>query len=100
MPTDRNPRVSSAVIAGALATVVTLATSGCNSSASRNSEPGRDALGNEGAVTAGHPLAAEAGLRVLQGGGLAMDAAITAAAMLAVARPHMNGVGGDMFLLY
>jgi gamma-glutamyltranspeptidase/glutathione hydrolase len=29
-----------------------------------------------------------------------MDAAITAAAMLAVARPHMNGVGGDMFLLY
>ena len=100
MPTDRNPRVSSAVIAVALATVVTLATSGCNSSASRNSEPGRDALGNEGAVTAGHPLAAEAGLRVLQGGGLAMDAAITAAAMLAVARPHMNGVGGDMFLLY
>ena len=80
--------------------MVTLATSGCNSSASRNSEPGRDALGNEGAVTAGHPLAAEAGLRVLQGGGLAMDAAITAAAMLAVARPHMNGVGGDMFLLY
>ena len=100
MPTDRNPRVSSAVIAVALATVVTLATSGCNSSASRNSEPGRDAFGNEGAVTAGHPLAAEAGLRVLQGGGLAMDAAITAAAMLSVARPHMNGVGGDMFLLY
>ena len=29
-----------------------------------------------------------------------MDAAITMAGMLAVARPHMNGVGGDMFLLY
>ena len=37
---------------------------------------------------------------MLQQGGNAMDAAITMAAMLAVARPHMNGVGGDMFLLY
>ena len=63
-------------------------------------EPGRDAQGTHGAVTAGHPLAAEAGLRVLQSGGNAMDAAITMAGVLAVARPHMNGVGGDMFLLY
>jgi gamma-glutamyltranspeptidase/glutathione hydrolase len=63
-------------------------------------EPGRDAQGTHGAVTAGHPLAAEAGLRVLQAGGNAMDAAITMAGVLAVARPHMNGLGGDMFLLY
>jgi len=63
-------------------------------------EPGRDAQGTNGAVTAGHPLAAEAGLEVLRQGGNAMDAAITMAAVLAVARPHMNGLGGDMFLLY
>ena len=63
-------------------------------------EPGRDAQGLRGAVTAGHPLAAEAGLEVLRSGGNAMDAAITMAGVLAVARPHMNGVGGDMFLLY
>jgi len=63
-------------------------------------EPGRSATGNTGAVTADHPLAADAGLRVLQAGGNAIDAAITMAAMLAVARPHMNGLGGDMFLLY
>ena len=63
-------------------------------------EPGRDATGAHGAVTAGHPLAAEAGLAVLEDGGNAMDAAITMAAVLAVARPHMNGVGGDAFLLY
>jgi len=75
-------------------------TPACGTTVSRNADPGRDALGNTGAVTAGHPLAAEAGLRVLEAGGLAMDAAITAAAMLAVARPHMNGVGGDMFLLH
>ncbi len=84
-------------LAGALM-LVALTTSSCTSP--REIEPGRDALGTDGAVTAGHPLAAEAGLRMLQQGGLAMDAAITAAAMLAVARPHMNGVGGDMFLLY
>ena len=63
-------------------------------------ESGRDAQGMRGAVTAGHPLAAEAGLEVLRSGGNAIDAAITMAGVLAVARPHMNGVGGDMFLLY
>ena len=75
-------------------------TTACGTTVIPNVDPGRDAVGTTGAVTAGHPLAAEAGLRVLEAGGLAMDAAITAAAMLAVARPHMNGVGGDMFLLY
>ncbi len=91
-PTRRRPRVLTAF-------VLTLTTA-CALPISRDAEPGRDAAGNEGAVTAGHPLAAEAGLAVLQAGGLAMDAAITAAAVLSVARPHMNGVGGDMFLLY
>lgn len=86
---------------GARATLVMVClTTACGTTGARNADPGRDALGTSGAVTAGHPLAAEAGLRVLEAGGLAMDAAITAAAMLAVARPHMNGIGGDMFLLY
>ncbi len=68
--------------------------------ASRAPEPGRDAHGIHGAVTADHRLAAQAGLAVLQRGGNAMDAGVTMAGVLAVARPHMNGVGGDMFLLY
>lgn len=55
--------------------------------------------GTHGAVSAGHPLAAQAGLRVLQEGGNAVDAAIAMAAVLAVVRPHMNGVGGDAFVL-
>ncbi|MBM40444.1 MAG: gamma-glutamyltransferase [Acidobacteria bacterium] len=84
----------------ALSTVIASAGVGCGATIARDVEPGRDARGTEAAMTAGHPLAAEAGLAVLQGGGLAMDAAITAAAVLAVARPHMNGVGGDMLLLY
>ena len=55
--------------------------------------------GREAAVVAGHPLAAAAGMDVLRRGGNAIDAAVTMAAVLAVVRPHMNGVGGDAFLL-
>lgn len=58
-----------------------------------------DVRGTKGAVSADHPLAAEAGLRVLQEGGNAVDAALAMAGVLAVVRPHMNGVGGDAFVL-
>ena len=93
-------RVPGRATAALLAVVMAIMTTACDSTVARDADPGRAALGTTGAVTAGHPLAAEAGLRVLEAGGLAMDAAITAAVMLAVARPHMNGVGGDTFLLY
>ena len=59
-----------------------------------------DVAGVEAAVSADHPIAAAAGADVLRRGGNAMDAAITMAAVLAVVRPHMNGLGGDAFLLY
>lgn len=58
-----------------------------------------DVGGTEAAVVAGHPLAAAAGARVLRDGGNAVDAAITMAAIMAVVRPHMNGIGGDAFML-
>lgn len=59
-----------------------------------------DVRGTRGAVSAGHPLAAAAGLHVLRRGGNATDAAIAMAGVLAVVRPHMNGVGGDAFALF
>ena len=58
-----------------------------------------DVRGTHGAVVSDHPLASAAGYRVLQEGGNAMDAAIAMAGVLAVVRPHMNGVGGDAFAL-
>ncbi|MEE3300215.1 MAG: gamma-glutamyltransferase, partial [Pseudomonadota bacterium] len=59
-----------------------------------------DVRGLTGAVSAGHPLAAQAGLRILHEGGNATDAVIAMAGVLAVVRPHMNGVGGDAFGIF
>ena len=57
-------------------------------------------MGRSGAVVAGHHLAAQAALEQLRTGGNAMDAAITAAAALAILKPDACGLGSDLFLLY
>ncbi len=50
-------------------------------------------------VSTSHPLAAQAGLRVLQAGGNAVDAAIATAACMTLVEPCSNGLGSDAFAL-
>src|SRR3954469_12503515 len=56
-------------------------------------------MARHGAIATSQPLATAAGLRVLQSGGNAIDAAVTAAAVLSVVEPTMNGPGGDLFAI-
>ncbi len=50
-------------------------------------------------VSTSHPLAAQAGLRMIANGGNAVDAAIAAAAAMTIVEPCSNGLGSDAFCI-
>ncbi len=53
-----------------------------------------------GIVAAPQFLASQAGAHILEQGGNAIDAAIAANAVMGVTQPYVNGIGGDLFILY
>ncbi len=58
-----------------------------------------EVLARHGIVATSDPLAAQAGLEILQQGGNAMDAAVAAGAVLDVTSQNDTGIGGDLFAL-
>jgi gamma-glutamyltranspeptidase / glutathione hydrolase len=53
-----------------------------------------------GIVSTPQFLASQAGAHILEAGGNAVDAAIAANAVMGVVQPYVNGIGGDLFMLY
>jgi gamma-glutamyltranspeptidase / glutathione hydrolase len=56
-------------------------------------------VSTNGIVASESPLASQAGVRILESGGNAVDAAIATNAMMGVVAPMMDGMGGDLFAI-
>jgi gamma-glutamyltranspeptidase/glutathione hydrolase len=90
----RIPTLKSAVACLALASIAA-----CISAQDRSY--GRSVVSTKyGIVATSYLQASQAGARVLEQGGSAIDAAIAANAVLSVAEPMTNGIGGDLFAIY
>src|SRR5262249_42724722 len=61
--------------------------------------PAAAVIAKHGMVAAEHPLAADAGVKILKAGGNAIDAAAATALAVGVANPSSCGIGGGGFML-
>jgi gamma-glutamyltranspeptidase / glutathione hydrolase len=94
----KSVRVLSAATA-ALALLLTANACRTNAPAS-GSAPAVAGPAHHAIVVAANPLAAQAGMRVLQAGGSAADAAVAMQAVLGLVEPQSSGLGGGAFITY
>ena len=90
----------STVLLALLLTLLGITVVAQNPNAPRRPVVGRSVVATRyGIVSASQPLAARAGVQVLERGGNAVDAAIATNAVMGVVEPAMNGLGGDLFAI-
>jgi gamma-glutamyltranspeptidase/glutathione hydrolase len=83
------------------AVTLTLLSCSADSTHNNNDRQLRSVATGQAAIASAHPLATEAGMKVLRKGGNAFDAAIAVASTLGVVEPYSAGIGGGGFwLLY
>jgi gamma-glutamyltranspeptidase / glutathione hydrolase len=80
--------------------VLLLAANACRSSAGASRGASAGAPARHAIVVAANPLAAQAGMRILQAGGSAADAAVAMQAVLGLVEPQSSGIGGGAFITY
>ena len=85
--------------AGTMVTAGALAMMAVNANGQDRSQTRSMVISRGGIVATESPLASQAGVKILERGGNAVDAAIAANAMMGVVEPMMNGIGGDMFVI-
>jgi gamma-glutamyltranspeptidase/glutathione hydrolase len=83
----------------ALAAVALLSALAATTPAQDRSQNRSMVVSRNGIVASESPLASQAGVRILESGGNAVDAAIATNAMMGVLEPMMNGIGGDLFAI-
>ncbi|QIE44294.1 gamma-glutamyltransferase [Pseudohalocynthiibacter aestuariivivens] len=77
-----------------------IATSAAVADAQRHKESGQPVVADDWMIAAAHPLAVEAGAKVLRAGGTAADAMIAAQLVLGLVEPQSSGLGGGAFLVW
>ena len=83
----------------ALTILVTVQTNAQDRAGGRTFVTRSEVIAQHGMAATSQPLATQAAIDILKQGGNAIDAAIAANAVLGVTEPHVNGIGGDIYVI-